>query len=160
MNSSIIQINSMFENKIEGSNIKRLEEIIPEDTELRLNILKISEYLLNQQSIELNLLITDDETIKKINLGTRKKDSVTDVLSFPYSDLKIKLPHVNLGEIVISIESADKQAVMVGHTFKEEFYRLLVHGFLHLLGFDHEKNQEDEIEMQKMEDECLSILFD
>lgn len=67
-------------------------------------------------------------------------------------------PPVALGEIVISIDTLQKQAKEIGHSEKDEFYRLLVHGFLHLLGYDHERGDKEEHIMKLKEDECLEIL--
>lgn len=105
----------------------------------------------------------------------RGKDKTTDVLSFPLefdsSPLSAilqqregknsdSLPPIALGEIVISIDTLKKQALEIGHSEKDEFYRLLVHGFLHLLGYDHERGEEEERIMKEKEDECLEILPD
>lgn len=111
--------------------------------------------------------------MKEINFLRRGKGKTTDVLSFPLEfDLaplssvlqqrkgksSSALPPITLGEIVISIDTLKKQALEIGHSEKEEFYRLLVHGFLHLLGYDHERGEEEEQVMKDKEDECLEIL--
>ncbi|WP_036096996.1 rRNA maturation RNase YbeY [Leptospira weilii] len=122
---------------------------------------------------ELSLLLVDDFDMKEINLLRRGKDKTTDVLSFPlefdFSPLRNVLqgikrfdsdsfPPIALGEIVISVDTLERQAAEIGHSSKEEFYRLLVHGFLHLLGYDHERGEEEEKIMKSKEDECLEIL--
>lgn len=113
--------------------------------------------------------------MKEINLLRRGKDKTTDVLSFPLefdaSPLSAilqqregkshsNLPPIALGEIVISVDTLKRQAIEIGHTEKDEFYRLLVHGFLHLLGYDHERGESEERIMKEKEDECLEILQD
>ncbi|WP_207761456.1 rRNA maturation RNase YbeY [Leptospira perolatii] len=65
----------------------------------------------------------------------------------------------SLGEIVISWETTVAQAKFVGHSEEEEFFRLLVHGFLHLLGYDHERGASDEMLMKEMEDLCLTLVL-
>ncbi|ALO25954.1 putative rRNA maturation factor YbeY [Leptospira borgpetersenii serovar Ballum] len=122
---------------------------------------------------ELSLLLVGDSDMRKINRLRRGKDKTTDVLSFPLefdsSPLQNvlqkrmgfdsnSLPPIALGEIVISVDTLEKQAVEIGHSVKDEFYRLLVHGFLHLLGYDHERGEEEERIMKLKEDECLEIL--
>ncbi|XDD51954.1 rRNA maturation RNase YbeY [Leptospira sp. WS92.C1] len=122
---------------------------------------------------DLNLLLIGDADMKEINFLRRGKGKTTDVLSFPLEfDLaplssvlqqrkgksSSALPPITLGEIVISIDTLKKQALEIGHSEKEEFYRLLVHGFLHLLGYDHERGEEEEQVMKDKEDECLEIL--
>lgn len=113
--------------------------------------------------------------MKEINLLRRDKDKTTDVLSFPLefdsaplsavlADRKgmarHSLPPIALGEIVISVDTLKQQAIEIGHSEKDEFYRLLVHGFLHLLGYDHERGEEEEKIMKLKEDECLEALQD
>lgn len=113
--------------------------------------------------------------MREINLLRRGKDKTTDVLSFPLefdaAPLSAVLterknsdpssfPPIALGEIVISVDTLRRQAAEIGHSEKDEFYRLLVHGFLHLLGYDHERGEEEERIMKEKEDECLEALLD
>lgn len=107
----------------------------------------------------LELNIVNDEEIRLLNLETRKKDKATDVLSFPLYNPDLKIPVQNLGQIVISADTMKRQAKEIGHSAKEEFYRLLVHGILHLLGYDHEISPEEEKRMQKKEDRLLGLIF-
>jgi len=96
---------------------------------------------------ELNLLITDDARIREINREYRKKDKPTDVLSFPqFTPAEVrgkKKPEDTfnpyLGDLVISSDTTLKQAKRFGVTPREELVRLVVHGVLHLCGYDHEK---------------------
>ncbi|MBL0954643.1 MAG: rRNA maturation RNase YbeY [Leptospira sp.] len=111
------------------------------------------------QSLELSLLVVNDQMMSDINRERRGKPKTTDVLSFPLFDASLKIPFQILGEVVISMETCRKQAIEIGHTVIDEFYRLLVHGILHLFGYDHETNEEDAILMRKMEDECLDLVF-
>ncbi len=116
--------------------------------------------LLDSQSlegVEVSIYLTDDETIRLLNKSFRGKDKATDVLSFIYKEQVggYKL----LGEIVISIDTAKRQAKELGHSLEEEIKRLLVHGFVHLLGYDHELGEEEEkhfIELEKRLIESLS----
>ncbi len=88
---------------------------------------------------EVSLLFTNDAEIHKINLEYRNKDKPTDVISFATIDSKIKNPlEISLGDIVISIDTLIKQSKKYKVTKEQELLRLLVHGTLHLLGFDHE----------------------
>ncbi|WP_420912560.1 rRNA maturation RNase YbeY [Leptospira weilii] len=118
-------------------------------------------------------MLVGDSDMREINRLRRGKDKTTDVLSFPLefdsSPLQNvlqkrrgfgsnSLPPIALGEIVISVDTLEKQAIEIGHSVKDEFYRLLVHGFLHLLGYDHERGEEEERIMKLKEDECLEIL--
>lgn len=80
---------------------------------------------------ELSILITDDREIRKLNRDFRFKDKATDVLSFPMEDDFL------LGDVVISLDTAKRQAKEFNCTVKAELQRLLVHGLLHLLGYEH-----------------------
>jgi probable rRNA maturation factor len=83
-------------------------------------------------------------------------DMTTDVLSFPlYAKMK-EIPdqgEILLGDIVINLTAAKRQAFRYGNTFREEVRRLLVHGFLHLMGYDHERNTYQRQKMKKREKE-------
>jgi probable rRNA maturation factor len=97
-------------------------------------------------SAELSVLITDAETVRELNHRYRGVDAPTDVLSFGLDDGDgFVTPPGNarhLGEIVISYPTAARQAEDAGHEIDQELARLLVHGVLHLLGYDHESPQQ------------------
>lgn len=98
------------------------------------------------QNPQLSILFVDDDQIRAMNKKYRKSDLPTDVLSFPLLEEKRgKAPSdepTPLGDIVISVESAARQAKEQGHSIKKEITLLLVHGFLHLLCFDDQKPKE------------------
>ena len=104
----------------------------------------------------LGVTLVSDWQIKKLNSQWRHKNSATDVLSFP---LGLDLPPLKdvpfeLGEVVISLETACAQATEYGHSKQRELAFLFVHGCLHVLGFDHETKAE-EIEMFSRQKEIL-----
>jgi probable rRNA maturation factor len=99
---------------------------------------------------ELSIVVCDDAFIRDLNLRWRGKDAATDVLSFPM-DAEV------LGDIVISVQTAERQAEAVGHPLQSELAVLLVHGLLHLLGHDHETPAEDRA-MAEEERRVLAIL--
>ena len=105
------------------------ETDLPVDSDLLTNIAKD----LTQRQIE--LIITDNEGIKALNVQHRGKDTPTDVLSFPLGE---EMPHTPLGAIVISKDFVEQKSKEFGHTKQEELTLLFIHGLLHLLGFDHE----------------------
>ncbi|MDX1958780.1 MAG: rRNA maturation RNase YbeY [Leptospiraceae bacterium] len=111
-----------------------------------------------KKSYEISLKIVTDSEIKILNYETRDKDKPTDVLSYPLFEKNLSIPHAALGEIIISLDTLKRQAREIGHTEKDEFHRLLVHGFLHLIGYDHETNEEDARIMQEKEEECLALI--
>ena len=100
--------------------------------------------------LEINVLVTDDESIRMINAATRNIDKATDVLSFPMFDLTAGNPPQDwtdyldpdtglcpLGDMAISLERAKEQANSFGHSLKREVGYLTIHSMLHLLGYDH-----------------------
>jgi probable rRNA maturation factor len=84
------------------------------------------------------LILCSDYMIRKLNRRYRKIDRATDVLSFPFGDPDL------LGEIYISLQRAKVQAKRYGLTYDEELKRLLIHGLLHLIGYDHHKKSDKE----------------
>ncbi|WP_044642382.1 rRNA maturation RNase YbeY [Risungbinella massiliensis] len=102
--------------------------------------------------VEVVLTIVDNDKIQEINREHRNLDRPTDVLSFPLYEadedfvLEEEEEFVSLGDIVLSMPQAKKQALDYGHSLEREVAFLAVHGFLHLLGYDHE-TQEEEKEM-------------
>jgi len=112
--------------------------------------------VLNLENVEVSIYITDDPTIRKLNKTYRGKDKPTDVLSFPFGE-KVGNTLI-LGEIIISWDTAKRQAKELGHSVEDEIKRLLAHGFTHLLGYDHELGGEEEEKFFKMEEFILSNL--
>lgn len=89
---------------------------------------------------EVSVVFTDDSDIRALNKVFRNKDKATDVLSFPLQRIsRNRLPRGHLGDLVISLPTAKRQARTFGVTVKSEVTRLLIHGLLHLIGYDHEK---------------------
>jgi probable rRNA maturation factor len=107
----------------------------------------------------LSILFIGDRAMRSLNHTWRSKDSTTDVLSFPLREGKF--PHIQpdmLGDIVISIPVAARQADEAGHPLNVEIERLLVHGLVHLLGFDHERGLLEARQMKRMEQRLLKRL--
>lgn len=130
---------------------KKLEELIVRVANSALDAENVG------QNCDVCVMITDDENIHGLNLEHRNVDRPTDVLSFPMLELspgqKIEVNPleidastgaVMLGDIVISADRARAQAKEYGHSEEREFAFLTTHGILHLLGYDHEKGEEDE----------------
>lgn len=108
------------------------------------------------KGIEVSLYLTDDRVIRELNKAYRGKDKATDVLSFIFDEPAG--PYRLLGEIVISVDTARRQAEEIGHSLEEEIKRLVVHGFVHLLGYDHELGGEEEKKFKELEDKLLNSL--
>ena len=115
------------------------------------------ETLLKIENKYFSIILTDDKFIKKINKSYRNKNYATDVISFPSSDVPLESidSEDEIGEIYISVETAVRQAENFVVSIEDEMKRLVVHGILHLMGFDHERSREDEIIMNEQEDFIL-----
>ena len=102
-----------------------------------------------------NIILVDNEYIHKLNKEYRNIDRETDVITFALEDNMDIQPEIRiLGDIYISIDKAKSQAIEYGHSFKRELSFLIVHGILHLLGYDHQ-NKEDEKIMFELQDKIL-----
>jgi len=111
---------------------------------------------------EVSVVLANDQYIHELNRQYRGKDCPTDVLSFALNEGEdpevIDAPgEVLLGDIIISIETATRQAEEYGHSLERELAYLTVHGILHLLGYDH-MTEEEKSEMREEEEYVLSLL--
>lgn len=123
---------------------------------------------------EVNLLLVDNDTIHQINLEHRQIDRPTDVLSFPMLEYETpgdfshfeesiednfnpETGEILLGDIVISVEKVKEQAASYGHSEKREYAFLILHSMLHLFGYDHVTDEEQE-NMEKRQRTILDIL--
>ena len=116
-------------------------------------------------NLYINIVLTNPKNIKRINKEYRNIEKETDVLSFPMfekeeiEDMKKNGNNIEdvLGDIVISIERVKEQAEEYGHSFEREFAYMLVHGFYHLMGYDHMEEEEKRV-MREKEEGVLSLL--
>ena len=136
---------------------KRLENMIIETAKTALELEGA------KCDIDLSVVITDNENIREINNEQRKIDKATDVLSVPgyekdeWEDLKKGDELVYIGDIVISKEKVEEQAIEYGHSFEREFCYLVAHGMLHLMGYDH-MVESDKVVMRGKEEEVMKKL--
>ena len=99
-------------------------------------------YKFLNKKVTFTLLLSNNKNIKKLNKVFRKKNKSTDILSFPLNK-KVKISKKTyLGDIIISYNYLDKPRSQDLKSFKEKVTKILIHGFLHLLGFDHKKNKD------------------
>ncbi|NHB23699.1 rRNA maturation RNase YbeY [Helicobacter pylori] len=135
---------------------------IDNQTPLELDFLlleKIANFLAPTQIIE--LVLVSDETMREINRDLRDCDYATDVLSFPLEAIP-HTPYTPLGSVVINAPLAQENALKLGHSLENEIALLFIHGVLHLLGYDHEKDKgeqrQKEGELIKAFDLPLSLI--
>jgi len=150
----------------------QLEYLDLEENKKYENIIKkvveqcFKEEKLENSKLYISIILTTPEHIHEINKQFRKVDKETDVLSFPMfekHELDAKIINQNfqyedvLGDIVISIEKVKEQAEEYGHSFEREFSYMIVHGFYHLMGYDHIE-EEDKVLMRPKEENVLNKL--
>lgn len=153
--------------------IENEQDICEFTAEMEKTAIKVINKVLEQEGFEdeceVSLLITDDENIRMLNAEHRQKDSATDVLSFPMlefdeehniisGDDEFEDDSLLLGDIVISLERAYAQADEYGHSPLREVAFLCAHSTLHLLGYDHETDEESRLEMREKEEKALGAL--
>ena len=99
-------------------------------------------YKFSNKKVSLSLLLSNNKNIKRLNKNFRNKNKSTDILSFPFNK-KIKISkNTYLGDIIISYNYLDKPKSQDLGSFKQKTIKIFIHGFLHLLGFDHKKNKD------------------
>lgn len=127
---------------------------------------RLSDWLLQECGAaghDVSIALVDDRLIQELNNQYRQKNAATNVLSFPFTDGADRLslaqiPVKELGDIVISLETAQREAIQCNQTFHQRLSWLLVHGMLHLQGYDHERSEDDEKIMLSREEELLDKL--
>ncbi len=106
---------------------------------------------------ELSLLLTEDAAIRVLNRDHRGLDKPTNVLSFPQDDPEAEAYGPLLGDVVVAYETVAREAAEEGISFRDHFLHMIVHGFLHLVGYDHMNDDEAE-EMEGLETAILARL--
>jgi probable rRNA maturation factor len=141
--------------------IKNLQRKIPVNRRRISTLLNRIGDLLNLEGTELSVVFVNDKRSRELNRTYRGIDSPTDVLSFPLHDSLRTIPpqvEVLLGDIVINLPRVKRQARDQGNTFYDELTVLFIHGLLHLIGYDHERNRYQAGRMRKKETELFSAL--
>jgi rRNA maturation RNase YbeY len=113
---------------------------------------------------DLSILLVGDRFMRRLNRRYRRKDRTTDVLAFPTSTGPRLTSHASrltsllLGDVVISLPQAERQAAQAGHSLDRELAVLVIHGTLHLLGYDHERSAREARRMARRESLVLRRL--
>jgi len=140
--SKVFIENTSSDSKIKLSSLKKIAQKILED--------------FHGQG-DLNIILVPDNFMRRLNQRFTRRNGTTDVLSFSFKEEKnLKIKKKLLGEVYISVDRARKQAHEYQATFDQELKRLLAHGVLHLLGYEHKTNKDLE-KMRKKEDEYISL---
>ena len=122
--------------------------LLQNDKEFRFDKSPIEDIADKLSKKDIELVIINDEDMKELNFKSRGIDKSTDVLSFPLEEIE----HAPLGSIVINKDKVIEISNNLSHTLEEEISLLFIHGFLHLSGYDHER---DNGEMRKKEEEII-----
>ena len=159
--------NTKINLKFDGFQIKKpiVASIIKKSIEATLKAENIS------VPCEINVLVTNDRSIRAINLAGRNIDKATDVLSFPMFELIAGQPPEDwsvfldpesglcpLGDMAISLERAEAQAKAFGHSLRREVGYLTIHSMLHLLGYDHEVGDAEDADKRKRQREIIESI--
>ena len=144
----MIKVNVILDKIIWKKKIKRPDYYLKKKFNKLLNKFKIT-----SKVQEISIFLTNSEKMRQLNLRFRKKNKPTDVLSFPINIVKKKIGY--LGDIAISYEIVNKRSKK--SNFNYEFDKMWVHGYLHLLGYDHKKIREFE-KMHKIEKKILNYI--
>lgn len=129
----------------------------PVDKSIKAALQKAAKAVIPEKSIEISIVVCDDDFIQKLNQQYRGVDRPTDVLSFPSDEIDPETNTRYLGDIILSLPRATSQAIEANHSVIDEVSMLAIHGVLHLLGFDHQ-TKEDKIAMWEKQDHYLQTL--
>lgn len=157
--------------------VENMQNKINWSEEAEENLKEVIDFALREEEVnhdyQVSVLLVNNEEIKDINNKYRKIDKVTDVLSFPlldypegkvfkevygsndFDESMLDDGELVLGDIVLSLERAKEQSIEFGHSFKREISYLVIHSILHLLGYDHIK-EEDKVRMREREEYILA----
>ncbi|MBI3621623.1 MAG: rRNA maturation RNase YbeY [Nitrospirae bacterium] len=124
---------------------------VPVDVRFYRRLLRKLFSLTHRSDAGIGLTFVNDRRMRRINRAHRKMDRPTDVLAFPAVPPGHKGAPLVLGDVVISLDTARRQAREAGTNLKAECCRLLIHGYLHLLGYDHERSKKEAVRMSRME---------
>ncbi|HCZ06650.1 MAG TPA: rRNA maturation RNase YbeY [Thermotogae bacterium] len=113
---------------------------------------RVLQEVLPEGENEINVVLTNDKVIHRLNRDFRKVDNPTDVLSFGYDEDDL------LGEVIISLDTVKRQAKDYGHSYEYELIFNLIHGILHLCGYDHEEPEEEK-EMMQLQEKLIEKYF-
>jgi probable rRNA maturation factor len=129
---------------------------------VHIDTVKISKYVhrlmayLGCNRQELSIVFSNDQFIRNLNRTYRQKDYPTNVLAFPQDQSEFDHPDTSLlGDIVVAAPTAAREAHALAQSVEDRLFYLIIHGLLHLLGYDHERSTEDRLAMEAREEEIL-----
>ncbi len=145
--------------------IRRIKETMRGLSMHRFFINALPRPIVKHKNLEVGILFVNDRVIREMNKRFRGIDKVTDVLSFPLYDFTVVQPHqfidsetLLLGDVLISAPQALRQSKEMGIPLQEELLRLVIHGLLHLIGYDHEGDRGEAVRMRRLENRLMTIV--
>ncbi|HHT53594.1 MAG TPA: rRNA maturation RNase YbeY [Clostridiales bacterium] len=140
-----------------------LQDRLPAGYKLMRLVRRAAEAVLQSEAVrcdaEVSVTFADDAQMRVLNKKYRAVDKATDVLSFPLEDGPVTSDEpLVLGDIVISLERARRQAEEYGHSYEREVAFLCAHAMLHLLGYDHERGEEADLDMRRRQRRILESI--
>lgn len=155
----------IFDQSIKSHQLKKID--LKKVANVFQSFLSKNKHFLGVNEVNLNLTICGNAKILKLNSEYRSKNKVTDVLSFGVHEnlrsdsgpFEKNLPVMELGDIVICKNVAKKQAIEFKISYEMEVIHLMAHGFLHLLGYDHELSKKEEMLMEKFEQKLVKEIY-
>ena len=127
----------------------RVRRVVIQDSAVR-RLLQQLLKIIRESDSEVSIEFVGDAQMRRLNREYRGNDRTTDVLAFAFREAGGP-PSTMLGDVVVSIPMAERQAESLGHSLSEELVRLLIHGVLHLVGYDHERSKADARSMKRKE---------
>ncbi|MCK4453953.1 rRNA maturation RNase YbeY [Candidatus Parcubacteria bacterium] len=156
----MIEINNLTTNPVDEEFLRKSAKIVLDGESASWRMAE------RKKDVDLSIAFVGQGRMREINKRYRGKNRVTDVLSFPESKVLLQKFKVGpsqkiqgLGEIIICLREVKKNAKKFSSSFEKELNKVLIHGILHLLGYDHEKGEEKAEEMEEKEKYYLSKVF-
>ena len=148
----MIKVNVISEEKSWSKKLKKKQELFDKVCK---NFPK--QFRFRKKKAYLTLLLSNNTKIKDLNRRFRNKNNHTDILSFPFEKIKRNFKEIYLGDIIISFNYINKPKNLDSFEFKKKTVKIFIHGFLHLLGYDHIK-EKDYKKMSNMEQKVFSSI--
>ena len=148
----MIKVNVLSEEKSWSKKLKKKQELFDKVCK---NFPK--QFRFHEKKVYLTLLLSNNIKIKNLNRRFRNKNKHTDILSFPFEKIKRNFKEIYLGDIIISFDYINKPKNLDSFEFKKKTVKIFIHGFLHLLGYDHVK-EKDYKKMSNMEQKVFSSI--
>jgi|TARA_B110000438_G_scaffold252763_1_gene257984 probable rRNA maturation factor len=148
----MIRVNVVLENKLWNTKIKKIDNFFN-------SIIKFfpQKYKFKGKKVSFSVLLSNNKSIKKLNKRFRKKNKSTDILSFPCEKKPYKKKVIYLGDIIVSYDFMNKPKSLSNFQFKDKVLKIFIHGFLHLLNYDHIKLK-DFKKMMKEEEKIYNFV--